>query len=266
MSQMKKQAPSVKTKTTEPTIIRMTKIKQWYVVADAEAYSVLAKAGTPMIRVHQNFLPTLGLMTDKHNIKIKGVDFESEIFEPFLTKTTETWGRKYGKVQVTSKVLVFTAQALKGCTDPLKDENLNSAKSAVDKLQPILTAFFARWGYRCTLQYSEAANGNKIKLHVEYWFDSEKMPVLPLETPVQELKEVCLKLGFARLVLKFDNHQKRDREIAYIHVRFEVSQGGSWVPVHTSKCLATQISDVQPMVQALMGVVNIDPHNQDNEA
>lgn len=260
-----KKATGTSMKSKEPTIIRLTKIKQWYVVADVETYKVLKDLGTPMIRVHQNFLPTLGLLTSRANVKVKNVDFESEIMDPFLTKTTETWAKKYGKVQMTNRNLVFSA-ASTSKDGPGADAKFKGAKSAVEKLETILATFFARWGYKCQLVYSENKDGTKMKFHVEYWFDSEKTPILPLETPVQELKHVELKFGFARLVLSMDDMTKKGRNQNYIHVRFEVSQGGNWTSVHTSKCLPTQVSSVLPAVGAMMEIVNLDPHNFDNEA
>jgi hypothetical protein len=243
--------------TNEPVVINVTKIKQWYIVADVQSYAELKKMGVPMLRIHQNFLPTFQLLKKKWNFRIKSQDFEDSILDPFMDKVGETWVRKYGTCTMTSKVLVFQAR---------NPDKIRDAKEAVPKLEEKLLSFFNRWGYKCNFQYSEGRDGLRLKFHVEYWFDNDKMPVLPLETPTEQLKPVVLKIGFTRISLSFDPMNSKDRKIGYVHLKIETSQGGKWQPIHTTKCLPTQFSSVLPMLNALMGVVNLDPHNLDNEA
>lgn len=249
------------TEETKPskTVIRLTRIKQWLVVADVDSYKVLKALGAPMLRVHHNFLPTLGLLMKKQGVRAKSVDFESEILDPFLQKTASTWVKKYGKCTITSKVMVFQAG----------DDKIKAAEEAIPKLEGLLHDFFSRWGYRASFQYSKSKTGNRIKFHVEYWFDSEKMPILPLETPIEEIPKVQFKIGFTRLTFSFEDPSrvKHNSKAGHqVHLMVEVSQGGVFKPIHTTKCLYSQLSSVQPLLLALMSVLNHDQHNLDNPA
>jgi hypothetical protein len=253
-----KVSPEASQEQTEPDVIRLTRIKQWYIVADTESYLILKKLGAPMIRIHQTFLPTLQLLTKDKPIRIVGVNFNDAILEPFIDKATGTWTKKYGKCTVTSKVMVFQAAG----------DKVKAAKEALPKLETVLQNFFNRWGYRFQLSYSEGKESSRIKLHVEYWFDAEKMPLIPLETPVEEIPKVQWDLGFTRLTFSFDDTVKlaKQRKIGYVHLLIEISQGGKFVPYYSSKCLYNQISSVKPMILALMNVLNHDIHNLDNKS
>lgn len=264
----------MKTETTTPEAdanqhtLYLVKNRQHYIVRDSAAYAILRSIGVPMLRIHQDFLPIVQEFLGNREIEVETTEFKTAVFEPWLEKTTGTWGRKYGTVKVEGDSRAGTISFLASCkrdVDPTTDEKLQQTKVAVDKLTEIITQFFQRWGYRVEIVYSEKIGGTKIKLHVEYRFDVERMPIVPLETPVQELKEYIIKFGFARVVLQFDE-PKAGKDIAYVHVRFEVSQGGTWAPVHTSRCTPTQISTVLPMMNALMKVRALDVHNADNEA
>lgn len=244
--------PSVSKK----TLIRLTRIKQWYIVADVESYMTLKKLGAPMIRVHQNFLPTLQLLTKKNKVNAVSVDFESEILDPFLEKTAATWTKKYGKCTITSRVMVFQAQ----------DARVGDADKAVANLEARLQSFFSRWGYKFSVQYSKNRQGTRLKFHVEYWFDPERMPILPLEVPVEEVPKVQFKIGFTRLTFSFENPQARSGKAPKVHLLVEVSQGGKFTPIHSTNCLYSQLSSVKPLVNALMNVMSVDIHNLDNEA
>lgn len=247
--------PAVK---AEPSVINLTRIKQWYVVADIDSYLRLKQLGAPMIRFHQNFLPTLHLLTKSNKVKIQGLDFNQSILDPFFEKTASTWVKKYGKCTITSKVLVFQADG----------DKVPGAKEAVSKLETLLQTFFQRWGYKFQFSYSESRGGTKMKFHVEYWFDSEKMPILQMETPVEEMTKVQFKVGFTRLTFSFDDPVKvaNSKQIGYVHLLIEISQGGKFTPFHSSKCLYSQLSSVKPLLLALMNVLNVDQHNLDNPA
>jgi hypothetical protein len=163
------------------------------------------------------------------------------------------------------------------------------ATEAIPKLQDLLEKFFARWGFSSTFDYS-TKNG-RCKLNVEYWFDTNKLPIVVLEESAVDLPKVQWKLGFTRFTLSFDNYHGRsyrdvtismqkDREtgeerpveifgdlhhkIGYVHYLVEISQGGKWTPIHSGKCTYTELSSVKPLVTALMNVPNMDEHNFDN--
>ncbi|MDN3080069.1 MULTISPECIES: hypothetical protein, partial [Bacteria] len=93
----------------EPTIIRLAQIKQWLIPADSESYKVLADVGIPLTIFHEDFLPTIKLVTDQHNIRGIGVNFKDEILDPFLSKVGTTWQKKAESATATikSKDMVF---------------------------------------------------------------------------------------------------------------------------------------------------------------
>jgi len=138
--------------------------------------------------------------------------------------------------------------------DAVKPESIAEAEEVIPKLQQVLEAFFARWGYGVTFELSKVKT--RIRLNVEYWFDNNRMPILEVEQDVAELPRIQLKLGFTRISLSLG--QK------YVDTLIEISQGGVFKPLHSSRCLYSQISSVQPLIKALCSVVNHDVHNFDN--
>jgi hypothetical protein len=100
-----------------------------------------------------------------------------------------------------------------------------------------------------------------------------------LEEAAVDLPKVQWKIGFTRITLSFDNfHSKsvslppqpgqqergREHKIGYVHLLVEVSQGGKYTPIHSTKCTYTELSSVKPLITALMNVPNMDEHNFDN--
>lgn len=239
-----------------PTVISLTKIKQWYLPADAESYQVLKKAGVPLLRIHHSFLPTLRLIAKSNNFVGKEVSFEDTIIGPFREMLAETWNRKYGKAIITNKSMTFLA------TDP---EKIVQLKKALPKLEELIHKFFTRWGFKYTPDYSESKGGNRVKFNLNYWFDSNKLPILNLEEKKDEARKIQLKLGFTRLTFLFEPQTNTGKH-SNVHLTIESSQGGRWTPVKTTKCLYTEISNVLPLVTALMDVLNLDEHNEDNLA
>jgi len=231
-----------------PKIIRLTKIRQWWLPVDAESYTILRDAGVPLIRFHVDFLPTLQLLTKKHHIRAKAVQFGPEILDPFLEMIGTTWNAKpHCKATITARQMKF---------ETLKPEVFNKAKASILKLEDLLSKFFSRWGYNFRFDYSELRG--KCKLTVEYFFDSNKIPIIPLVTDPADLPKIQLKLGFTRITMTFGEK--------YVDTMLEVSQGGIFQPHHSSRCLYSQISSVKPLIAALMSVPDRDIHNFDNPA
>jgi hypothetical protein len=277
---MKKSIPGVtkapskketKPSSKNPSLIRLTKIKQWWLPADAESYSILKDAGVPLIRFHVDFLPTLKLLTDKHHIRAKEVHFKSEIMDPFMDLMGSTWNKKpHCRATIGSRTMKF---------ETLKPEAFAKAKESLPKLEALLAGFFTRWGFNHRFEYSESRG--KCRLNVEYFFDSTKLPVIPLHTEPGTLPKIQLKLGFARLTFTFDNYDSKtvtlpprrgqqegvaEHKIGYVHLTVEVSQGGVFKPIYSNKCLYSQLSSVKPLIAALMTVPDHDIHNFDNSA
>jgi hypothetical protein len=230
----------------QSTIIRLTRIKQWYIPADTESYIELRKVGIPLLRIHRDFLPTVGLLTKSHNIKALNVDFKEKILDPFLDKVGASWLRKENRrCEINATNMRF---------DAVKPESFDDAKETIPKLQRVLEDFFARWGYGFRFELSQVKS--RIRFNVEYWHDAGREPIVPLEQIVEELPPLKLKLGFTRISLTFGHK--------YVDTLIEISQGGVFKPLHTSRCLYSQMSSVAPLIKALCTVPNKDPHNFEN--
>lgn len=223
--------------------ISLTKIKQWYLPVDAASYNILKAAGVPLIRFHENFIPTLSLITKPRGIKGKLVDFNDAILHPYLDKLGELWQRKeHRKASITGSVLKFetTHASIQA-----------ASKEALQKVEISLRRFFTRWGYAAVFEYSESRG--KCKLHVDYKYDSNRMPVIPLVEDPTSLPTIRLKLGFIRVSITLGEKE--------VETNIAIAAGAGWNSLHTSRCLYDQVSDVRPMVSALMQIVNKDQHN-----
>lgn len=276
-----KSSPNKKKAKADKVLIRLTRIKQWFIPVDADSYLALKDAGVPLTRIHQDFLPTVALITKKHGIRALEVKFKDEIMDPFFEKIGVSWNKKlHCRCSIGGRTMKF---------ESLKPEAHKAATEAIPILQDLLEKFFSRWGFSSTFDYSEK-NG-RVKLNVEYWHDVNKLPVVVLEEAAEDLKPVQLKLGRTRFTLSFDNYHgksyrdktvtiQKDREtgedraievfgdlhhkIGYVHYLVEIAQGGKWTPAHSGKCTYTEISSVLPLITSLMNVPAMDPHNFDN--
>jgi len=230
-------------------ILRLVKIKQWYIPYDGDSYKLLRSAGVPLVRFHENFLPTLQLLCKKHKFRGQLINFREKVLEPFLDKVGITFNRKpHCRATINTKSLRF---------ETLKPEVFQAMKeNTIPKLEDVLLAFFRRWGYKSTFKYSE--HRGKILLVVDYWYDSEKLPIIPLAESLEELPPVRIKFGMTRITLKMGEK--------YLETIIEVSQGGIFKTLHTTRCLYSQMSSVKPMIHALMEVPNRDQYNFDNSA
>jgi hypothetical protein len=250
--------------------LRLTKIKQWYFPVDLESYKTLKSIGVPLLRVQHDFMPTLRLILGPKNIKETEVSFQETILHPFIESILRTWKKKYGTCVADSHSISLIAK---------EPEKIAAAETAVSKLQNLVYDFFSRWGFAYSFDVSKSASGKRLKIYIDYKFDPHRLPILNLDSAVEAPPKVQLKLGLIRLTFTFDNPKGKivvgraapgvERppkyvEPGYVHTLVEISQGGRWTPFHSSKCNVTQISNVLPLVTALMDVRNQDPHNEDN--
>lgn len=227
------------TKAHQP-FITLTRIKQWYIPADTESYLALRQLKIPLVRIEQNFLPSVGVLLKRNGFRAKSVDFRTEILEPQLDKWGELWlKRKNRSVSMSTKNLRF---------ETTKAEAHAMAEKAIPNLEEAIMRFFKRWGFSYKIDYSVARG--KIRFNVDYYFDQEKLPLITLEEDEATLPKVELQLGFTRLGFTFGTK--------YIETIVEVSQGGVFTPIHTTKCLYTELSDVRPLLTSLMDAVNQD--------
>ena len=118
--------------------VKLTKIRQFYFPVDADDYKLLRERGLPAIRIHENLLPTFGLIFKKYNIKPQHVSFNDAILNPYLDKIGETWQSKpHRKASITKSVMKF---------ETLHSSIQLQSREALHKLESSLRRFFQRWG------------------------------------------------------------------------------------------------------------------------
>lgn len=227
--------------------VKLTKIRQFYFPVDADDYKLLRERGLPAIRIHENLLPTFGLIFKKYHIKPQNVSFNDAIMNPYLDKIGETWQSKpHRKASITKSVMKF---------ETLHASIQLQARESLHKLESSLRKFFQRWGFSASFELSESRG--KLKLHVNYRFDPERNPVIPLVEDPTSLPSIAINLGYVRLTMTL---MKRE-----IEINISVAAGPGWNSIHTSRCLYSQVSDVRPMLAGLVNIVNSDSHNADNK-
>jgi hypothetical protein len=227
-------------------LITFTKIKGWYLPVDVDSYKVLVDVGVPMIRIPENFLPTLKLITKKHKIKARLVDFDDEIKNPFLDNLGEKWGtRKHCKAVIDDKTMRFETT----------DASIHTVSAAhLLKIENAVRTFLTRWGYQFSVENSESRG--KRKLHIQYRYNGDTLPILHLERDITAIPPIKLKLGYTMVTLRFS-----DRDV---EVNISKAAGGKWTSIDTSRCLYSQIGNVMPMLVALGNVINKDQYNSEN--
>lgn len=252
--------------------IRLTKVKEWLIPADAESYKVLVKVGVPLVRMHMDMWPTIKVLLTKKKIKAEPVNFVDDIYDPFMERVGTEWKKgNFFDCTLTSKELVF---------ETTKKTAYKKALARIPALEACLRRFFDRWGYAATFIMDE--HRGKIQYRVQYKHSQDKLPVIPLETPPEAIPETKIQFGFTRLIFKFNdrNGQKthrvagaqgsEGRNVAVskgpeIELRIEISQGGKWIPYRTTSCLYTEVSNVMPLMLGLAHIVNTDSTNMDHE-
>jgi hypothetical protein len=233
--------------TSNNKICTFTKIKAWYMPVDAETYKLMKAADAPLTRVHENMMPTLLMLLKSRKLRAKAIDFNEALLNPYLDELGRRWQKKpHRKATITSSVLKFETEHASAA---------ELAREAIPKLETSLRRFFQRWGFVAEFQTSE--HRGKIKFHVSYKFDSNKMPIIPLVEEPESLPQIRLNLGYVRLTLTLGSKE--------VETNIALAAGTDWNSIHTSRCLYSQISDVRAMIGALAGIVSKDEHNGDNK-
>lgn len=234
-------------KNSDSNEVKFTKVKQWYLPIDADSYKVLKSFGMPLIRIHEDMMPTIMLLFKKHKIKPHLVDFNDSILHPYLDELGKRWQSKdHRQATLTKSTLKF---------ETTHASAQSKGREALVKVEASLRRFFTRWGYTSTFELSDSRG--KLRLHVNYKYDSERMPIIPLIEDPTSLPQIKLDLGYVRLTLTL---MKKE-----VEVNVSIAAGTMWNSIHTSRCLYSQISDVRPMIASFIDIVNKDPHNADNK-
>jgi ribosome-associated toxin RatA of RatAB toxin-antitoxin module len=201
-----------------------------------------------LIRIPENLFPTLGLLFKKHKIKPQLVSFADTIRNPYFDKLGSTWqAKEHRKATISNSVMKF--ETTHASIQP-------QAREAMHKLEASLRRFFTRWGFAHSFEVSESRG--KLKLHVDYRFDPERAPVIPLVEDPTSMPQIRLDLGFMRITLVM-----LKTEIEY---NVALAAGTDYNSIHTGRCLYSQVSDVRPWISALVNITSNDPHNSDNKA
>lgn len=251
--------------------IMLARIKKWLIPADEQSYLQMREIGIPLTILHQNFVAAMSMVGEKHGRKGKIIDFQKDVLDPFLERLGTQWNRKSGdapglyKCEVGPRSLVFESNDA---------QNAAKVRESMSKLEIVLERFFERWGYSWCATPSEK-NG-RFRLNVDYSFaNGERPPIIGLVQDPEENQQFVLKLGRTRLTVSLDGFRskseritgayakddKTQHTIGYVHLKIEISQGGKFVPFHTSRCTYSEVSNVLPMMRALMQVPNFNQNN-----
>lgn len=228
--------------------VKFCKIKGYYFPVDAADYKLLRDHGLSLIRIKEDLMPTLGLLFKNNGIKPVAVSFPETIRDPYFDKLGSAWqAKEHRKATITNSVMKF--ETTHASVQP-------QAREALFKVEASLRRFFARWGFSHSFEISESRG--KLKLHVQYKFDPERAPIIPLKEDATSVQEIRLNLGFLRITLR-----PMAKELEY---NVAMAAGTDWNSLHTGRCLYSQISNVKPFIAALVNVASIDPHNADNKS
>jgi len=221
--------------TQDANVLNFVRIKSWYIPSDALCYAMLKKLGVPMLKIHADFIPTLGLLLKPKGFRAKSKNF-NEIRDTFLDKLGTQWKSKDDRsCKLDDNTLVFTAVASK------------ANKKSIAKVETLIHAFCSRWGFSCNSQFSELPK--KLKLSVKYKFSSEAEPVIPnVDLPKQVSHEMILGFNKIRIsVLPATEKTKVQRSSLEVFVK----AGTEWVAVHTSTFTDYEIGDVTDFAAAV---------------
>lgn len=238
-------------------VINFVKIKSWYVPADAESYQLLRSIKVPLLKVHQDFIPTLKLATEAKGIRAKSVPF-SEVLSGFLDRIGSVWLSKPGrKCKLSEHRSQFTC--------PSTPKN----RKSIAKLDSLFQEFTSRWGHSYAPVFSETPK--ELKLVLDYKFDPQRQPLVPSVTPEVE-QSAELILGFTKIKITFDvrrvtaptrsrgdvRGQAASAVGAPTHILEVFTKAGTdWVQVHTASFTHYSMGDLLPFLSCLG-----DLHNQ----
>lgn len=158
-TKQKQQQPSV--------VLNFTKIRQWYIPADGPTYRTLHKHRLPEVRYHEDFFPTLQLLTKKKNMRARLTPFR-EIYDQFMDRLTETWvANPKRKISVTSSTI------------RLESRDVKNARDVFPRVEACLRRFYRRWGFTSEFEYSQSPT--RAKLVVTFALDRERLPIIEFQ-------------------------------------------------------------------------------------
>lgn len=228
--------------TKEPKLVKLTKIKQWYMPADTLSYKRLRKAGVPLLRFHEDMLSVVAMIAKRKNIHAELVSFKETILHPFMDRISDEWRKLHEDtaVKIDSKAIRLSTT---------HSDASESVEPVIEDLRQCIARFFERWGFN--FDFEASVKRGKHLIHIDYWFADSKLPVIHLEDDPAEQQTFELELGFLKLSFTTDDK--------YLNTTVHVSQGGIWSVFYTSRCLYSQVANVNDMLQGLFDLSQRDP-------
>lgn len=237
---------STQTEVKPPRLLRLIKIRQWYLPYDREAYQVVQDCGLNMLKIHEDFLPTLMTLASKLGVEARHQSWR-KLFNKYMDKVGAAWLSRAGrKCKLTEQGLVFSG--------PLDDLN----KRVTDRLDKALAAFFDRWGFSYDPQYSE--KGNRFKLAVTFSFRGN--PVIGLAPEPNSVHESVL--GWTKIRVTFyndtrilDRNHPMKNKPPQIMLEVFTRNGTEWRLAHSQKMVSVEVDDLRPLLAAFAKMLEL---------
>lgn len=240
-------------------IANIVRVGERFIVADTESYNLLRLSFFPATAIPLNMMDTAKTLLGYKGVEFKEQDFEEEILRPFMKRAQASWEAKSDAFtsQFQPGMLILDAAA----------SGADSARTMVPKVESVMASFFRRWGFKHTFEVSESRG--KIRIGIEYSIDPKAKPVIELEKDSKDLPKFELELGGFKLSLALDDPKGRietkgnskEVQVGYVHVSMSIKQGGQYKPYYSGRCTYSEVSNVLPMVTALMQIAESYPEN-----
>lgn len=228
-----KSKSKAKQDTGHSQVIRLVKIKQWYVPYSGNDYIALVGLGVTSTKIHEDLIDSVKLVASKKGLVIRGRHFQN-VLDSFLESIETQWFRHpYRTAKFTKKRLKFATT---------KAEAFKRAKTkSIPSIELKLRDFFQRWGLGSEFVYSE--HREQAQLVVDYWISDQRMPVIPVKSDPVVDNKATLELGSHRLVVWVDKHR--------LYWELNVKSGLEWAPKTSGTCSRDEVSNPH----ALLGVL-----------
>ncbi len=215
-------------------IVRFVKYKSWLLIADEESYKTTIAMGTPILKIHEDMVPSLKLLFKAHSLKGKREDFLETVWTPFFEKFQAAWhvpekGRqlkyeKFGRLQLICKAK----------SEPV----LNKALDA-------LSQFLQRWSF--ISEFETKKRGVSISVTVSFAFSDRVQPLLKLEEASLPEKEPNVQniFEFGNIRFVFEERKGFGKAPDYIIVKTESKSGDNWDCVHSGQLRDWELNAIQ---------------------
>ncbi len=237
--------------TQSPKVVTFVKMKSWFIPMDAASYQLLRSVNVPLLKIHQDFIPTLQLAFKAKGIRAKSEPF-SDILTNFLDRIGAVWLSKDGrKCKLSESRAVFTC--------PSTPKN----RKSVAKLDHLFQEFMARWAHTYAPVFSETPR--ELKLVLDFKFDPQRQPIVPsADTDKEDSFEVIL--GFTKIKITFDVRRMiaptrsrgdtRAQAPTFVGTPTNILEvftqtGTSWTQVHTASFTHYQMGTLIPFLAGM---------------